>query len=115
MIIKIILISCFVLVTLYLVTKRDSAKIRAWRKIAMFAFVAFAIFSILYPNIMNDIAEEVGVGRGADLLLYASSVAVVFLGMHSYIKYRQLNQTIVQLARKIALLETELIKKEKDL
>ncbi len=91
----------------YLVTVHNSAKIRAWRKIAMVAFVVFAIFSILYPNITNDIAQEVGVGRGADLLLYAISVAVVFLGMHSYIKFRQLEQTMVKLARKIALLEAE--------
>jgi len=96
---------CFVAVVLYLITNRQSAQIRAWRKLALIGFVALAILSILNPNITNDIASFVGVGRGADLVLYASSVALVFLAMHSYAKYRQIETTTTQLARKIALLE----------
>ena len=113
LVIKIILIMCFVVVVLYLITTKQSAHISAWRKIALIAFVALAILSILYPNITNEIAEFVGVGRGADLLLYASSVALVFLAMHSYAKYRQIESTSTKLARKIALQEQRIRELEK--
>lgn len=107
MIIKIILSLSFIVVVLYLIRVQNSAKIRAWRKIAMFLFATFAIFSILYPNITNDAATAVGVGRGADLLLYLVAVAFVFLGLHSYVKFRELNHSIAQLTRKIAILEAK--------
>ena len=81
MIIKIILSLSFIVVVLYLIRVQNSAKIRAWRKIAMFLFATFAIFSILYPNI--------------------------FLGSHSYVKVRELNHSIAQLTRKIAILEAK--------
>lgn len=112
MIIKIILIGCFVFFGTYLVLVQNSAKIRAWRKIAMFLLGAFAIFTVLYPQATNDIANWLGVGRGADLLFYLTSVAVIYLGLHSYVRFRQLEQKMVKLTRQIALLEAEQKKKE---
>lgn len=107
MIIKIILISCIFLIGIYLVLVQNTAKIRAWRKIAMFLLGSFAIFTVLYPQATNDIAHWLGVGRGADLLFYLTSVAVIFLGLHSYVRFRQMDQRMVKLTRQIALLEAK--------
>ena len=105
MIIKILLISCFILFGIYLMFVANSANIRAWRKIAIFLLGAFAIFSILFPEITTNAADWLGVGRGADLLFYLTTVAVIYLGLHSYIRYRQIENRMVILVRKLALIE----------
>lgn len=107
MIFKIILIACFIFFGIYLVFIQNTSKIRAWRKIAMILFGGFAIFSVLYPQATSDIAHWLGVGRGADLLFYLTSVALIYLGLHSYVRSRQLEQRIVILTRQISLLEAD--------
>ena len=47
-----------------------------------------------------------GVGRGADLLLYATVAALVFSLLVIYAKFKDAEVKIAQLARHIAILES---------
>jgi hypothetical protein len=75
--------------------------------------VGFAVFSVLYPEATTDIAKFIGVGRGADLLFYLTVVAVVYLGLYCNVRFRNYEQKIVQLTRKIAILEAQSIENSK--
>ena len=48
------------------------------RRLLILAFAAFAIAAVAFPSLLTRIAGLVGVGRGTDLLLYAT--VMVLLG-----------------------------------
>ncbi|WP_431473770.1 DUF2304 domain-containing protein [Ornithinimicrobium sp. W1665] len=58
---------------------------------------------MLFPRLLTQVAQFLGVGRGADLLLYG--LTVVFLGYvaSSYRRMRQMEQQVTTLARELAL------------
>jgi hypothetical protein len=70
----------------------------------MFLVIAMAI-AILFPEITNDVAHAVGVGRGADLLLYVLVVAFVFYALNNYLHQQDQRDTLFRLARRVALID----------
>lgn len=79
----------------------------AIRRLFYLLFVAAAIVAILFPQGLTWVANLVGVGRGADLLLYALVLMfLVFLYTQSRKNAAQ-QRRVTLLARKIALLEAE--------
>jgi hypothetical protein len=108
MIIQIVLIVGFVLLLGRFLANPNSYQIKAWKKITGILLVLLAIVAVLFPDTLNHIANWVGVGRGADLLLYLLAIAFIFVVFGQYISSKQEQQRVVQLARKIALLEAEM-------
>lgn len=105
--IQTILIIGVVLTFSYFLFHINTYSVRAWKKILLLVFVVFMVLSILFPNLTTDIAKAVGVGRGADLLLYGLAVAFVFVCINDYLKFQEMRTQIHSLARKIALMEAE--------
>ena len=68
MLIQILLLVGIALVAAVLL-RRAGARHQAIRRLALVAFGAFAVTSVIFPNIWNALARLVGVGRGSDLLL----------------------------------------------
>jgi len=101
--IKVVLIVAILLIALVAMRAPQGARHLALRRIAMLAFVLFAMASVVVPDVWNAIANALGVGRGTDLLLYV--LVLVFLGYmaSSYLRFRGLETQITQLARRIAL------------
>ncbi|QIK63010.1 DUF2304 domain-containing protein [Leucobacter viscericola] len=102
-IIKSILIAVFVLFGLMLLRTGGSARTQAIRTLALILFLAAAIIAVIFPALVNDLAVSVGIGRGADLLLYA--FIIVFIGNSLQAARRRSAQSaqITQLARTLAL------------
>lgn len=63
------------------------------------------IFFVIFPNETNIFANALGVGRGADLLLYICFMAGVLLIFLVHIKFRQQSILITELARAVAINE----------
>jgi hypothetical protein len=107
-----ILIQMLVVITalmiLYFVLSRvNSHSSRAWKKI-MLIFLALAmVVAVLFPEITNQIANFMGVGRGADLLLYTLTLGFIIYALNSYIKRQDDQDKLFRLARKVALLEAD--------
>ncbi len=107
-----ILIQMLVVITalmiLYFVLSRvNSHSSRAWKKI-MLIFLALAmVVAVLFPEITNQIANFMGVGRGADLLLYTLTLGFIIYVLNSYIKRQDDQDKLFRLARKVALLEAD--------
>lgn len=101
--IKVILLVSISAVSLFAMRAPRGARHVALRRIAMLAFIAFAVASVLFPEVWNALANAVGVGRGTDLLLYV--LILVFLGYMatSYLRFRGMEAQITLLARRIAL------------
>ena len=74
--------------------------------------IAAAVVFILFPDITNDIANRLGVGRGADLIFYTSILIFWFVILKLYARIRKLEQIITQVVRKDAIDEAEKICKD---
>ena len=107
MIIKVILILAIMGVAINFIKSRGTSKTRAYKKLALILLVPFSVYSVLFPETLTKIANMVGVGRGADLLLYCLTVVIIFTAFNNYVKDRENNKKLVILARKIAILEAK--------
>lgn len=101
--IKVVLLVSVVVVTTMLTRSTAGVRHQAVRRLLLVAFVLLAAIAILFPRVMTQVAQLLGVGRGADLLLYG--LTVVFLGYvaASYRRMRELEQQVTTLARELAL------------
>ncbi len=77
--------------------------------IRMFFLVQFVlgIVFVLWPDLTTELASVLGVGRGADLLLYFLVVFVYFGGLCILGKFRQLERQQTLLVRELAILKGE--------
>lgn len=83
---------------------RSSLAIRA----GLLAVIVAGTIFVWFPDITNRIALLVGVGRGADLVMYIWIVLGLMLILRLHIKMREQSEALTQLARRIALSESEL-------
>jgi hypothetical protein len=84
---------------------RQTHVAKAWKKLAMFFLIVAMIVAVLFPNTTNRLAHLVGVGRGADLLLYVLTLAFIAYALNSYLRQQAENDALYRLARKVAILE----------
>ena len=100
--IQIVLIA-FVVAFVTRLFRTRGARSQAIRRIGLLLFAAFAVVSILFPEVWNRLAHLVGVGRGTDLVLYALVVAFLSFTVTTYFRFRDLEARYTKLARRLAL------------
>ncbi|MGD0272689.1 MAG: DUF2304 domain-containing protein [Gaiellaceae bacterium] len=106
--IQVLLIGGIVTVLGWFVMNPRSQQVHAWIKILAAVFTSFGVVVIISPNTSNRVAHAVGVGRGADLLLYSLAVAFVYVMFSLYIRGKEEHAKFEILARTVALLEERL-------
>ena len=80
-----------------------AARRRPAQKIAFTAtFALIATFAAI-PELSTQVALLVGIGRGVDLLLYLSSIVLLFLSFNLYLGQREGSEQLTLLARRLAL------------
>lgn len=106
LIIQLVLIALIVAIAVWLMVRRGARQL-AVRRLLIIAFALFAVISVMVPSLITSLAHLVGVGRGADLLLYAT--VVVLLGMIALQEARAKNEEkrTTHLARRLAIDEAE--------
>ena len=79
----------------------------AVRRLLILAFAVFAVLTVLFPGMLTRVAHLVGVGRGADLLLYATVLVLLgFLALQEA-RTKAAEKRTTYLARRLALDEAE--------
>ncbi|PWH04980.1 DUF2304 domain-containing protein [Brachybacterium endophyticum] len=106
LVIQILLILGILGITFWLFRTRGARQL-AVRRLLIMGFAVFAVAAVAFPRLLTRLAHLVGVGRGADLLLYAT--VIVLLGLIALQEVRAKNEEkrITHLARRIALDEAE--------
>lgn len=101
-IIQLLLVVGIVAIIAWLFAKRG-AKQLAVRRLLVIAFAAFAVLTVLFPGMLSRVANLVGVGRGADLLLYATVLVLLgFLALQEA-RTKAAEKRTTYLARRLAL------------
>lgn len=103
--IKLILIALVILLVLSALKNREAYETRAWFKLTVASFVALAVLSILFPDSTTAFANKLGVGRGADLLLYLTVLLLSWNLAENYLKFKKMEHRIAELTREIALIK----------
>lgn len=79
------------------------------RKISLTALLSWTLlwliteYIIWKPDATTHIAKILGIGRGADLILYGSIVILFYLIFRVYVTIEDIERQITQIARMIAL------------
>jgi hypothetical protein len=76
--------------------------------VTVFALLAAGAAAVMFPGSTDDAAHYVGVGRGVDLITYILEIAVMFVLIHYYTKFVELQRELTQLTREMAILKAEL-------
>jgi len=72
--------------------------------VLVLGMLLLAGLAVLFPDMTTVVANRLGVGRGADLVNYLVEVGLLFIVIHYYAKFVELQEQITVLAREIALL-----------
>jgi small membrane protein len=94
---------------------QHGVRMQASKRLAFFAFALLNVYAVLRPEDVTRVAKLVGVGRGTDLLLYALIVAFVFATLAMFMRLREDEQRVTQLARALALRDAEALNRERGL
>jgi small membrane protein len=108
MVIRIVLILAVAIGGGALMRSSGDARHQAVRRLMLLGFIVLAIASVLYPKLLTQVAGWVGVGRGTDLVLYLLFVLVLGSMATTYRRFRDLEQQITLLTRRLALDEAVL-------
>lgn len=103
LVIKVILIAAFsIFAVLLIIPVRGARRLAVRRLLLVLAFGA-AVVAVAFPQLLTDLANLMGVGRGADLVLYA--LVVVFIGnsIAQSAHNRQLQRELTEIARAAAI------------
>ncbi|MGW1777354.1 DUF2304 family protein [Streptomyces sp. NPDC002104] len=103
--IQLLLIAGSVSMALMFIRTWSQAQNRAWKRIAFSAFVVVNVYAVLRPTDVTWVAQHLGVGRGTDLVLYVMVLAMGFLTLNTFLRFRSLEKKITDLARTVAINE----------
>ena len=109
MVIQFLLLLAVAASLVYFVRQQHGVRLQAGKRLAFVAFLVFAAYAVVRPDDITAIAHWVGVGRGADLVLYATVVAFVFVVINFYLRTRDMERRITELARAVALRDAEIL------
>ena len=104
MIIRILLVLGLAAIGWFIFLRRNKLPIHI---MTVFLLIAAGVVAVIFPTITQDAADLVGVGRGADLVTYIAIVAVMFVLLHYYTKFVEMQRQVTELTRELAILRAE--------
>ncbi|GAB3266110.1 DUF2304 family protein [Nocardioides dilutus] len=105
MIIKVVLIAALAAAAFVLMRGRRTALSMLVRRGLALSAIVVGIVAVLVPDALTEVAQAVGVGRGADLLLYLLCITFLFVSIGLYMRLTEMHDRYVELARRLALHE----------
>lgn len=101
-----LIVAAAVLFTVF-VRRAHSVRLQAAKRIGFILFIGLNVYAVLRPDDTTWVAQRLGVGRGADLLLYVLVVVFAFYSVNTYLRFKNIERRLTQLARSIALRDAQ--------
>lgn len=114
MIIQLLLIPAVILAVVLSLRSRQSLRGQARRKIFAAITVVAGVIAVIFPDLLQVIADSVGVTRGVDLMLYALVLIIIYLIGSTSVRFREQEARLVRLTRELALAQAEPRRSELD-
>jgi hypothetical protein len=103
MIIQWLLIPAIIGAVLISLRSRTSLRGQARRKIVAVLTLVAGVVAVARPDLLQAIADFVGIARGADLLLYGLALVIIYLVGSISVRFREQEAKIVLLSRAMAI------------
>lgn len=104
MIIQLILTLGLVFCGAYALLQKKEAR---YLTVVIYAAVIVGIYFVWFPDHTTAIARTVGVGRGADLVLYVWILISIVIGFNLHVKLASQARRTTLLARRVAILTAQ--------
>ena len=104
MIIRILLLTGLAATGYFVFLRRNRLPVHI---VLVMAMLAAGGLAVIFPEATNQLANMVGVGRGADLLSYLFMVIAMFVLIHYYTKFAELQRQLTTITRELAILRAE--------
>jgi hypothetical protein len=104
-IVQFLLIAAFLFLFYVAIRSRTAHSVSASKKLLFLVLMAVLVVAVLAPNLVTEVANLVGVGRGTDLVLYLLAVSFGFYVVNDYLRGQDNQNQLHRLARRIAVLE----------
>ena len=75
--------------------------------VTVFGVLAVAALAVIFPDLTAEAAQLVGVGRGVDLVTYLVEVGTLFVLLHYYTKFVEVERRMTDVVREMAILRAE--------
>ena len=98
--IQILLLTGVLLITLYVIQRLKRPVISG---VLVSFLAAVAVWFILQPELTNNIAHMIGVGRGADLVFYICILLFWYVLLRLYARIRKLEEIVTEMVRQSAV------------
>jgi hypothetical protein len=105
MILKLFLIIAITSFGVWLLKARKTARVRAWQKLIVLVFVIGVITVTLSSQISIKIALFFGLNRATDVIVYATTILLLFVTASIYLKFQDLHNQLVRIGRAQAIQE----------
>ena len=97
----ILILFLLVIASVYFMRLRN----KTYDRLIVLIFIVAGVVLVMMPDLSAKIAGMVGVGRGADLVLYLGLLALAFICLMLYSKIRELEAALTDLVRSVAISE----------
>ena len=105
MILKITLIGAVTLFGLWLLKARKTARVKVCQKLIIVLFILAVIAVTLSERMSTQLAAFFGLNRATDVLVYATIILLLFIAANIYLKFQDLQNQLVRVARRVAIQE----------
>jgi len=75
--------------------------------VIVIAVLAVAGLAVVFPDLTAEAAQLVGVGRGVDLVTYLVEIGTLFVLLHYYTKFVEVERRMTDVVREMAILRAE--------
>lgn len=89
------------------VARQKATAVSALKKAGLVLLAVAMIVTVIFPEVTTFLARVLGIGRGADLLLYALTAAFLVYAIGQYLRAQHNRAVLNSLARRIALDEAK--------
>jgi hypothetical protein len=107
-VIRLVLLSALIGIGAFVTFARDTAGLRASRKVLFLVITMSGCVAVLFPELVQDVAEALGVGRGTDLLLYVVTIMVLSMGLTMFVNKQRAERREATLVQSLAILQAQL-------
>ena len=101
-----LLFVCFLLFAIAGVVQQKREGVLSLRGAAFWIlFWILAGLIVVYPRLTSMLAETLGIGRGADLVIYISVAVLFYIVFHLHVKLEIVNRDVTKAVRRDAIEE----------
>lgn len=115
MVIQVILLAGVAVGVLLFVRRWHGVRMQAGKRLGLVAFGLLNVYAVLRPDDVTWVANRLGVGRGADLVLYVLVIAFILGMLNFYLRFKTMDRRLTELARTLAIREAEIVNRERGL